>query len=139
MVANHDLALAGTEDALDELKCDAGKAVAMEDHNLADAASDGALQKGDEPTPVEVDAGRNVFNDVIAGVALLEEGTLASEVFLLILGGDPAVDDFAPRLARGSCLRFGELEAAEDVRHVVEALTGGGAHADTAHPLGFSP
>ena len=71
----------------------------MEDHNLADAASDGTLQKGDEPTPVEVDAGRNVFNDLEIWELDNKQLSLALDVFLLFLGGHSAEDDFG----RGGC------------------------------------
>jgi hypothetical protein len=38
------------------------------DHNLRDASADRASQNGEETFAVEVDAGRNILNDLVLGI-----------------------------------------------------------------------
>lgn len=88
---------------------------------------------------MEVDPAADVLDDFVLRVERPQGVFLPGEVFLLFLGGDPAVDDLGARLARGGLSSFGELEAAQDVWHAVETLAGSGAHADAAHALGLGP
>ena len=64
-VENHEETPTCSEDCLDDLESDPAESVAMRDHNFLDTSADSALQKGDEPAAVEVDAGRDIFNDLV--------------------------------------------------------------------------
>ena len=66
-VKSHEAAPTHSQDGFDELESDPAQPVSMCDRNLLDASFDRALQKGDETPSMEVDAGRNIFNDFVAG------------------------------------------------------------------------
>ena len=95
-VDNHEETPTCSEDCLDDLESDPAESVAMRAHNFLDTSADSMLQKGDEPAAVEVDAGCDIFNDMVIWVLDNKQLSLALDVFLLFLGEHPVVDDFDP-------------------------------------------
>ena len=92
LVANHDLSPALPKDVFDELEGDPAQSVSVGHHNLADVSADRAVQNGEQAPAVKVDAGRDILNDLVIGIAAGEVLALADEVGALLGAGDAAVD-----------------------------------------------
>jgi len=69
---------------LDELEGDAAEPVPVGDHKLCDVSADRAVQNGEQTPSVEVDAGRDILNDLVRWVSGLEVGALPLEVGALL-------------------------------------------------------
>ena len=117
------------EHVLDELEGDAAEPIPVGNHNLLDSAADRAVQKGEQAPAVEVDAGRNVLNDFVLGIAGAEV-----EVCALLGARDAAVENASSRL----CCRIlrgggGHVQGPLDVGQAVQPLAGGGGPDPDAH------
>ena len=120
---------------LDELEGDAAEPIPVGNHNLLDSAADRAVQKGEQAPAVEVDAGRNVLNDFVLGIAGAEV-----EVCALLGARDAAVENASSRL----CCRIlrgggGHVQGPLDVGQAVQPLAGGGPDPDAPHASGVGP
>jgi hypothetical protein len=146
LVANHELAVAHVEHSLDELVGDAAQAIPVGNHDLLDASLDGSLQNGEQPAPVEVEAGRNIFHDLVFGIATYEGFALAFEVFFLLAARDADVDDLRTPVVAATAVAlatFGikpEAQHAADVGETVEVLAcGASPDAERADFAGLGP
>ncbi len=89
---NHDPSASFREDVLQDVVSNARKSVAVHDHNFGDQASEYMFQKGTKPFPLEVDPRRDVADDRVVRVRLLEVMDLAFEISLLFGAADSGVD-----------------------------------------------
>jgi len=86
-----DLILA--EDPFQEFQSESAKPVSICDDNLLDSAAADAFQKGQQSGSLPVEAGGDIFDDLVVRVRLLEILDLSLEVRFLVLRRDSGVDD----------------------------------------------
>ena len=131
-VENHEADVGLDEDMLDEVKGDATEAVAVGNHNLFDAAAHRAVQNGEQAPALEVDAGRNIRNDLVLGIETYEVLALEDEVGLLLFGRDAGVDDagFGSLLFLAAGRDVADAKVIGHVLGVVEAAAAGAEAGD---------
>ena len=94
---------------------------------------------------MKVDAGRDILNDLVIGIAAGEVLALADEVGALLGAGDAAVDNPGAGGGGAGCCgsaRFrggGDVEDLLDVRQAVEALSGAGSDPQAADAAVVGP
>lgn len=111
------------EDGLEQLKGETTESVSEGNHNLSDSALEDELQKGLQSLSVEVEAGADVGEDSVGGVAASEVLDLALEVFFLVRRADPGVDDLLFPVVCASSVVAAIAEEPEDVVVQVEPLS----------------
>jgi hypothetical protein len=67
-VENHEADAGLPQHVLDEIKGDAAKSVAVGNNNLLDASLHRAFQNGRKTAALEVDARRNISNELVFGI-----------------------------------------------------------------------
>lgn len=89
---NHDPSASFREDEVHDVVAKSCKPVAVHDHNLRDHARECAFQKGTQPLPLEVDAGRDIFDDDVCRVRFFEVTDLPVEIWSLFCATDSGID-----------------------------------------------
>lgn len=122
MVENHEADAALPQHVLDKVKGDSAEPIAVSDNNLLEFSSHCPVQNGDKAAALEVDARRNIRNDLMLGIEMCEGVALTDEVGLLFLARDAGVDDFRAHFrGRGSCFDS-DAKRRPDVWHAIESL-----------------
>ena len=112
---------------LDEFEGKSAQSVAVQDHKLLDASAQRSVQKGEEAGSLPVDAGGNVFDELMIRAPLLERLDLADEIRFLFTAGHAGVAHFASAAGASFDDFAGSVEDLGKVVHVVQPLSIGPA------------
>lgn len=96
LVVNQEFSLVFVTYPLEEVECNSAQSVSVGYHNLCDISTHDLLKNPFEAFPFEVDPGSCVRKYLKPFVGCLKIGDLSLEVFVLLCGGDSAVDDVDP-------------------------------------------
>jgi hypothetical protein len=93
LIEDHEFGVLASAYPVQELEGEPAETIAVGNDNLTDASLQDEVHHLQEPPAFEVEAGADVADDAVLGVALLEHLRLAFEVVALLGGADAAVDE----------------------------------------------